>query len=56
MLASITLVGHLVFTYETGYKRLFRAGKRRFFYVVWIVPVLLSVVGVVGGLFYRDIF
>jgi len=55
MMASISLIGHFVLAYETGYKKSFRVGQRRYFYMVWLVPVLLSVIGFIGGLFYRDI-
>lgn len=55
MMAIINLTGHMVLTYETGYKKSFRLGRRRYFYFVWLVPVLLSVVGFIGGLFYRGV-
>jgi len=42
-------------TYETGYKKFFRVGDRQYFYIVWLIPMLLSVVGLVGGFFYRGI-
>lgn len=55
MWASISLLMHLIMAYETGYKLFFCDGQKRYFYLVWLVPVLLSVVGFIGGLFYRGI-
>lgn len=54
-MAFASLLGHLVLAYETGYKKLFLDSQRRFFYVVWLVPCVLSVIGFTGGLFYRGI-
>ena len=55
VMASISLLMHLVMSYETGYKKSFCAGQRRYFYIVWLVPMLLSLIGFIGGLFYRGI-
>jgi len=55
IIASTSLLVHLVMTYETGYKKFFRVGDRQYFYIVWLIPMLLSVVGLVGGFFYRGI-
>lgn len=54
-MAFASLLGHLALTYETGYKKAFRSGQRQYFYLVWLVPMLLSVIGFIGGLVYRDI-
>lgn len=54
-MATTSLLMHLVMVYETGYKKFFLDGQRRFFYVVWLLPVLLSVIGFIGGFFYRGI-
>ena len=55
VMATISLLGHFVMTYETGYKEGFCDGERRYFYVVWLMPLLLSVIGFIGGFFYRGI-
>lgn len=54
-MAVAGLLGHLAMTYETGYKKIYLDGRRRFFYLVWLVPCVLSVVGFTGGLIYRGI-
>lgn len=54
-MAFASLLGHLALTYETGYKKAFRDGQRQYFYMVWLVPMLLSGIGFIGGLFYRGI-
>lgn len=41
--------------YETGFKKEFRDGRHLYFYLVWLIPAMLSVLGVVIGLFYKGI-
>lgn len=55
VMAATSLLVHFVMVYETGYKKSFCAGRQRYFYAVWLVPVLLSVIGFIGGLFYKGI-
>lgn len=53
VLATTSLLVHSAMTYETGYKKTFCEGRRRYFYLVWVVPIMLSLIGFIGGLFYR---
>jgi hypothetical protein len=41
----------LVFTYETGYKKSFLTGEKKFFYFVYILPFFITLVSLLAGLF-----
>ena len=47
--AIFVLLALDAFVYESGYKRYYRAGRKRYFYVVYIAPVCFALVGFVYG-------
>lgn len=53
VIASLPL--QFVLAYETGFKKEFRDGRHLYFYLVWMIPTILSVLGVVIGLSYKGI-
>jgi hypothetical protein len=41
----------LVFTYETGYKKTFLTGNKKFFYVAYFLPFTTTFLSLLAGLF-----
>ena len=46
---------HPIIVYETGYKRCYRRGMRKYFYVVYLLPGILSMMGIVLGILIKGI-
>ena len=53
LLASAIM--HPVMVYETGYKKCYRRGMRKYFYIVYLLPGILSMVGIVLGILIKGI-
>ena len=53
LLASAIM--HPVIVYETGYKKCYRLGLRKYFYFVFLLPGILSMSGIVLGIFIKGI-
>jgi hypothetical protein len=41
------------YAYQAGYKGLYLAGRKVYFYVVFIAPIFVGLVGLTVGLFFR---
>ena len=53
LLASAIM--HPVIVYETGYKKCYRRGLRNYFYFVFLLPGILSMLGIAVGLFVKGV-
>jgi hypothetical protein len=51
-LSLIWLVALAVFSYETGFKSFCIRQRAKYFYLVFIFPTIISVLGVTGGYVY----
>ena len=47
---------HPLLVYETGYKKCYRQGMRKYFYAVYLVPGILTMLGIVIGLVVKRVF
>lgn len=41
-----------VYAYQSGYKGLYRAGRKRYFFVVFIAPIVVGTLGLLAGLVF----
>jgi NO-binding membrane sensor protein with MHYT domain len=47
----LTLVA--AYAYQAGYKGLYLAGRKRYFYIVFIAPIVVGIAGLFVGLSFR---
>lgn len=52
LLMSPTLLILAAYAYETGYKGFWKAGRKRYFYIVFILPILVSISCMLVGLIF----
>ncbi len=50
---SLGALGLAIWSYEYGYKRLYKRGRQHLFYLVYLMPACLAVAGYVLGVFIR---
>ena len=50
MLMSPMLLILAAYAYETGYKGFWKAGRKRYFYIVFILPIVVSALCMLAGL------
>lgn len=53
LLASAIM--HPIMVYETGYKKCYRRGMRKYFYFVFLLPGILSILGITLGILIKGI-
>ena len=54
LLMSPMLLIVAAYAYETGYKGFWKAGRKRYFYIVFILPIVVSMLCMVAGLVFRQ--
>ena len=53
IVGGLLMAWMLVMTYQTGYKKYHRPGRRLFFYVVFLTPTILAIVTYAGGMAWK---